>query len=183
VGSELVKNAVIAVALAMAGIFVYVWIRYAWQFGMNALLAMIHDVVTTLGLFSLFGLHDLATVAAVLTVATFGERQGGGVRPDPLRDAPLQDHADGRRGQSFGQRDPEPHHGDGRPHLHLGPGAVPIRRRGAARICACAHVGHLHRHLFEHLHRGGRVAEPAAFQDPGDDEGAKEAGKGATRGA
>jgi preprotein translocase subunit SecF len=63
---------VIAVTLAMAGIFVYVWIRYAWQFGMNALLAMIHDVVTTIGLFSLFGLQfDLATVAAVLTVAGY----------------------------------------------------------------------------------------------------------------
>ncbi|HJR23520.1 MAG TPA: protein translocase subunit SecF [Dongiaceae bacterium] len=72
VGSELVKNAVIAVALAMAGIFVYVWIRYAWQFGVNALFAMVHDVVTTLGLFSLFGLQfDLATVAAILTVAGY----------------------------------------------------------------------------------------------------------------
>jgi preprotein translocase subunit SecF len=72
VGSELVKNAVIAVALAMAGIFVYVWIRYAWQFGMNALLAMVHDVVTTVGLFSLLGLQfDLATVAAILTVAGY----------------------------------------------------------------------------------------------------------------
>jgi preprotein translocase SecF subunit len=72
VGSELVKNAVIAVALAMAGIFVYVWIRYAWQFGMNALFAMVHDVVTTVGLFSLFSLQfDLATVAAILTVAGY----------------------------------------------------------------------------------------------------------------
>ncbi len=72
VGAELVKNAIIAVALAMAGIFVYVWIRYAWQFGMNALIAMIHDVVTTVGLFSLLGLQfDLATVAAVLTVAGY----------------------------------------------------------------------------------------------------------------
>lgn len=72
VGAELVKNAIIAVALAMVGIFVYVWIRYAWQFGMNALVAMIHDVVTTVGLFALFGLQfDLATVAAVLTVAGY----------------------------------------------------------------------------------------------------------------
>jgi len=72
VGSELIKNAVIAAALAMAGIFVYVWIRYAWQFGMNALVAMIHDVVTTVGLFSLLGLQfDLATVAAILTVAGY----------------------------------------------------------------------------------------------------------------
>lgn len=72
VGAELIKNAIIAVALAMAGIFIYVWIRYAWQFGMNALLAMVHDVVTTVGLFSLLGLQfDLATVAAVLTVAGY----------------------------------------------------------------------------------------------------------------
>jgi len=72
VGAELVKNAILAASLAMAGIFVYVWIRYAWQFGMNALLAMIHDVVTTLGLFSLLGWQfDLATVAAILTVAGY----------------------------------------------------------------------------------------------------------------
>jgi len=72
VGSELINNAIIGVSLAMVGIFIYVWIRYAWQFGMNALLAMVHDVVTTVGLFSLFGLQfDLATVAAVLTVAGY----------------------------------------------------------------------------------------------------------------
>ncbi|MEZ5830423.1 MAG: protein translocase subunit SecF [Dongiaceae bacterium] len=72
VGSELVKNAVIAAGLAMLGIFGYVWIRYDWQFGLNALLAMFHDVITTLGLFSLLGLQfDLATVAAILTVAGY----------------------------------------------------------------------------------------------------------------
>jgi preprotein translocase subunit SecF len=72
VGSELVKNAIIATGLAMVGIFVYVWIRYAWQFGVNALLAMLHDVITTVGLFSLLGLQfDLATVAAILTVAGY----------------------------------------------------------------------------------------------------------------
>lgn len=72
VGAELIKNAVIAAGLAMAGIFVYVWIRYAWQFGVNALVAMVHDVVTTVGLFSLLGLQfDLATVAAILTVAGY----------------------------------------------------------------------------------------------------------------
>jgi preprotein translocase SecF subunit len=72
VGGELVKNAIVAAGLAMIGIFAYVWIRYAWQFGVNALLAMIHDVVTTVGLFSLLGLQfDLATVAAILTVAGY----------------------------------------------------------------------------------------------------------------
>jgi preprotein translocase SecF subunit len=72
VGGELVKNALIAALLAMGGIFLYVWIRYDWQFGFNALLAMFHDVITTLGLFSLLGLQfDLATVAAILTVAGY----------------------------------------------------------------------------------------------------------------
>ncbi|MGH6931484.1 MAG: protein translocase subunit SecF [Dongiaceae bacterium] len=72
VGGELIKNAIIAAGLAMLGIFAYVWIRYDWQFGLNALLAMFHDVVTTLGLFSLLGLQfDLATVAAILTVAGY----------------------------------------------------------------------------------------------------------------
>ena len=72
VGGELIENAAIAAILAMLGIFGYVWIRYDWQFGLNALLAMFHDVVTTLGLFSLLGLQfDLATVAAILTVAGY----------------------------------------------------------------------------------------------------------------
>ncbi len=72
VGGELIKNALIAALLAMGGIFLYVWVRYDWQFGFNALLAMFHDVITTLGLFSLLGLQfDLATVAAILTVAGY----------------------------------------------------------------------------------------------------------------
>lgn len=72
VGSELINNAVIAAGLAMLGIFGYVWMRYDWQFGLNALAAMFHDVVTTVGLFSLLGLQfDLATVAAILTIAGY----------------------------------------------------------------------------------------------------------------
>ncbi len=72
VGSELINNALIAAGLAMLGIFGYVWIRYDWQFGLNALAAMFHDVITTVGLFALLGLQfDLATVAAILTVAGY----------------------------------------------------------------------------------------------------------------
>ncbi|WP_119301298.1 protein translocase subunit SecF [Dongia deserti] len=72
VGGELIENAAIAAGLAMLGIFGYVWLRYDWQFGFNALLAMFHDVITTVGLFSLLGLQfDLATVAAILTVAGY----------------------------------------------------------------------------------------------------------------
>lgn len=72
VGAELVRNAIIAFALAMVGIMAYIWFRYEWQFGVNALAALFHDCITTLGLFSLLGLEfNLTTVAAVLTIAGY----------------------------------------------------------------------------------------------------------------
>lgn len=72
VGEELVQGAVLAFVLAMLGIMAYIWFRYEWQFGFNALLALFHDCITTLGLFSLLGLQfDLNIVAAVLTIAGY----------------------------------------------------------------------------------------------------------------
>jgi preprotein translocase subunit SecF len=72
VGDELKGGAVWAFALAMLGIMAYIWFRYEWQFSVNAILALFHDCITTLGLFSLLGLDfDLATVAAVLTIAGY----------------------------------------------------------------------------------------------------------------
>ncbi|HVT51600.1 MAG TPA: protein translocase subunit SecF [Dongiaceae bacterium] len=72
VGSELKSSAVWASMLAMLGIMAYVWFRYEWQFGVNALLALFHDCVTTVGLFSLTGMEfNLTTVAAVLTIAGY----------------------------------------------------------------------------------------------------------------
>jgi preprotein translocase SecF subunit len=72
VGSELKGHAIWASLLAMLGIMAYVWFRYEWQFGVNALLALFHDCVTTVGLFSLTGMEfNLTTVAAVLTIAGY----------------------------------------------------------------------------------------------------------------
>jgi preprotein translocase subunit SecF len=72
VGSELKSSAVWASILAMLGIMAYVWFRYEWQFGVNALLALFHDCVTTVGLFALTGMEfNLTTVAAVLTIAGY----------------------------------------------------------------------------------------------------------------
>jgi preprotein translocase SecF subunit len=72
VGTELIWKAIYATLLAMAGIAAYIWFRYEWQFGLNAILATFHDVITTVGLFSLLGLQfDLASVAAVLTIAGY----------------------------------------------------------------------------------------------------------------
>jgi preprotein translocase SecF subunit len=72
VGSELKSSAVWASVLAILGIMGYVWFRYEWQFGINAVLALVHDCVTTVGFFSLTGLEfNLTTVAAVLTIAGY----------------------------------------------------------------------------------------------------------------
>ena len=72
VGAELIRAGFWAMLLALAGISVYVWFRFEWQFGVGALLSTIHDIVTTVGLFSLFQLEfSLTTVAAVLTIAGY----------------------------------------------------------------------------------------------------------------
>lgn len=69
VGSELLIDGALAVALALIGIMVYVWLRFEWQFALGAVLSLAHDVITTLGIFSLFQLQfDLTTVAAILTI-------------------------------------------------------------------------------------------------------------------
>lgn len=72
VGSELIESAFFAFILAMGGIMAYIWFRYEWNFGLNALMALVHDCVTTIGLFALTGMEfNLATVAAVLTIAGY----------------------------------------------------------------------------------------------------------------
>ncbi|MEX0810342.1 MAG: protein translocase subunit SecF [Dongiaceae bacterium] len=72
VGDELIVDAIWALLLAIGGIMIYIWFRYEWQFAINAIFALIHDCVTTVGLFALLGLDfNLATVAAVLTIAGY----------------------------------------------------------------------------------------------------------------
>jgi preprotein translocase subunit SecF len=72
VGSELIEGALVAFLLAMGGIMAYIWLRYEWNYGVNALIALVHDCVTTVGLFALLGLEfNLTTVAAVLTIAGY----------------------------------------------------------------------------------------------------------------
>jgi preprotein translocase subunit SecF len=72
VGGELKMSAIWASIFAGLGIMAYIWFRYEWQFGINALLALAHDCITTVGFFSLTGLEfNLTTVAAVLTIAGY----------------------------------------------------------------------------------------------------------------
>jgi preprotein translocase subunit SecF len=72
VGAELQESAIWAVIAAIGAILMYIWFRFEWQFGVGAVIALTHDVITTIGLFSLISLEfNLATVAAVLTIAGY----------------------------------------------------------------------------------------------------------------
>ena len=72
VSSELLKSGIIAIALSLAAMLFYIWIRFEWQFSLGAILAVFHDVIITLGFFSLFKLEiNLSIVAAVLTIVGY----------------------------------------------------------------------------------------------------------------
>ncbi|MDA8836167.1 protein translocase subunit SecF [Candidatus Pelagibacter bacterium] len=72
VSSELLKSGIIAITLSLAAMLFYIWIRFEWQFSLGAILALFHDVIITLGLFSLFSLEiNLSIVAAVLTIVGY----------------------------------------------------------------------------------------------------------------
>jgi preprotein translocase subunit SecF len=69
VSQELARNAMLAMLIAAAGILVYVSFRFEWRFGVAAILALVHDALVTLGLFSIFQLAvDMPFVAAILTI-------------------------------------------------------------------------------------------------------------------
>ena len=72
VGAELAEKGVLAVICALLAIMVYIWFRFEWQFSIAAILALAHDVLTTIGLFALTSFEfNLATVAAILTIAGY----------------------------------------------------------------------------------------------------------------
>tara|TARA_B110000263_G_scaffold86988_1_gene76065 strand:- start:39 stop:926 length:888 start_codon:yes stop_codon:yes gene_type:complete len=72
VSSELLKSGVIAIVLSLVVMLFYIWIRFEWQFSLGAILALFHDVIITLGVFSLFNLEiNLSIVAAVLTIVGY----------------------------------------------------------------------------------------------------------------
>ena len=72
VSSELLKSGIIAIALSLAAMLFYIWIRFEWQFSLGAILALFHDVLITLGFFSLFELEiNLSIVAAILTIVGY----------------------------------------------------------------------------------------------------------------
>ena len=72
VSGELIQSAILAVSGALAAILIYIWLRFEWQFAVGAVAALIHDVVLTIGLFSLLQIKfDLAIIAALLTIVGY----------------------------------------------------------------------------------------------------------------
>jgi preprotein translocase SecF subunit len=72
VSEDLLWNGIQATVYSILAILAYVWFRFEWQFAVGAVVALIHDAVTTIGLFSLFGLEfNLTTIAAVLTIVGY----------------------------------------------------------------------------------------------------------------
>ena len=72
VSAELLQDGLLAITLSLAAMLVYIWIRFEWQFSLGAIIALVHDVIITVGLFSfLFYEINLSIIAAVLTIVGY----------------------------------------------------------------------------------------------------------------
>ena len=72
VSGELIQTAALAVILAIGAVLVYIWLRFEWQFALGAVIALVHDVVLTIGVFSEIQIRfDLAIIAALLTIVGY----------------------------------------------------------------------------------------------------------------
>ena len=72
VSAELLKSGLIAIGVALGAMLIYIWIRFEWQFSIGAIIALFHDVILTMGIFSLFSLEvNLSIVAAILTIVGY----------------------------------------------------------------------------------------------------------------
>ena len=72
VSAELLRSGVVAISVALILMLIYIWIRFEWQFSLGAISALFHDVIVTLGLFSILGLEiNLSIIAAVLTIVGY----------------------------------------------------------------------------------------------------------------
>ena len=72
VSTELLNSGILAISLALGAMLFYIWIRFEWQFSLGSITAIFHDVLITLGIFSLLSLEvNLSIVAAVLTIVGY----------------------------------------------------------------------------------------------------------------
>jgi len=72
VSGELKRDGIIAITIAIMAVLVYIWFRFEWQFGLGAVIALMHDILLTIGFFSITGLEfNLSIIAALLTIVGY----------------------------------------------------------------------------------------------------------------
>ena len=72
VSAELLQSGIIAISLSLAAMLFYIWVRFEWQFSIGSIVALFHDVIITLGIFSILSLEiNLSIIAAVLTIVGY----------------------------------------------------------------------------------------------------------------
>ena len=72
VSAELLQSGIIAISLSLAAMLFYIWVRFEWQFSIGSIIALFHDVIITLGIFSFLSLEiNLSIIAAVLTIVGY----------------------------------------------------------------------------------------------------------------
>ena len=72
VSGELLKSGLIAIVLSLSAMLIYIWVRFEWQFSLGAIIALVHDVIVTIGFFSILEFEiNLSIVAAVLTIVGY----------------------------------------------------------------------------------------------------------------
>ena len=143
--------------------------RFRFSFALGAIAATFHDVFVVFAFLAFFGYElSLNVVAAILTITGYSVNDTivifDRVRENSrlLRREPLEKVVNLSVNQTLGRTD---HHG--RHDVFVGAGAVPVRRRGAARLCLCDAGGHHQRHLLDGLHRRGHRDHPERAQGAG----------------
>ena len=72
ISSELLQSGIIAISLSLAAMLFYIWIRFEWQFSIGSIIALFHDIIITIGIFSVLSLEiNLSIIAAVLTIVGY----------------------------------------------------------------------------------------------------------------
>ena len=72
VSAELLQSGIIAITLSLTAMLFYIWVRFEWQFSIGSIIALFHDVIITLGIFSILSLEiNLSIIAAVLTIVGY----------------------------------------------------------------------------------------------------------------
>ena len=72
ISAELLESGIIAISLALAAMLFYIWIRFEWQFSIGSIIALFHDIIITIGIFSVLSFEiNLSIIAAVLTIVGY----------------------------------------------------------------------------------------------------------------